>query len=260
MDIIGPFPPAIGQKKFVLVAVDHFTKWIEAEPLARITEEVIVKFLWKNLLCRFGILQKITTDNGTQFQGRKTRELCAKWNIKQVFTSIGNPKANGQTEVSNRIILQNIKTKLGQHKRGWLEELPGVLWAYRTTARTSSGETSFSLVYGVEALIPTEITEPTIRVLRYEEGHNKEGRCLDLDLIHEKRCAARIRLENYKKRMIKRYSSRVKERPLQIGDLVLQKVEVQRPVGKLEPKWEGPYRVRTVQREGTYEPETLEGA
>ncbi|KAL0395002.1 UNVERIFIED_CONTAM: hypothetical protein Slati_4466400 [Sesamum latifolium] len=171
-----------------------------------------------------------------------------------------NPKANGQTEVSNRIILQNIKAKLGQHKRGWLEELPGVLWAYRTTARASSGETPFSLVYGSEALIPTEVVEPTVRVVRYEESNNQKERHLDLDLLDEKRFAAKVRLENYKKKMIKRYNSMVKERPLQIGDLVLRKVEVQRPVGKLEPKWEGPYRVRAIQREGTYELETLEGA
>ncbi|KAL0361941.1 UNVERIFIED_CONTAM: hypothetical protein Sradi_3878600 [Sesamum radiatum] len=221
LDIIGPFPPAQGQKKFVLVAVDHFTKWIEAEPLTLITEETIIKFLWQNLLCRFGIPQKITTDNGTQFQGRKTKEWCAKWNIKQIFTSVGNPKANGQTEVSNRIILQNLKTKLGLHKRGWLDELPGVLWAYRTTTRTSTGETPFSLAYGSEALIPAEVTEPTIRVLRYDENRNEKGRCLDLDLVDEKRKCSKGQAENYKKRMIKRYNARVKERPLQVGDLVL---------------------------------------
>ncbi|KAL0455997.1 UNVERIFIED_CONTAM: hypothetical protein Slati_0938900 [Sesamum latifolium] len=171
-----------------------------------------------------------------------------------------NPKANGQTEVSNRIILQNIKTKLGQQKRGWMEELPGVLWAYRTTARTSSGETPFSLVYGSEALILAEVVEPTVRVVRYKENNNKKERCLDLDLLDEKKFAAQVQMENYKKKMIKRYNSMVKERPLQIGDLVLRKVEVQRSVGKLEPKWEGPYRVRAIQREGTYELETSEGA
>ncbi|KAL0319768.1 UNVERIFIED_CONTAM: hypothetical protein Sradi_5238300 [Sesamum radiatum] len=174
MDIIGPFPPASGQRKFVLVAIDHFTKWIEVEPLAKITKDAVIKFLWKNLLCRFGVPQRITTDSGTQFQGRKLKEWCTKWNIKQIFTSVGNPKANGQTEVSNRIILQNIKAKLRQHKRGWLEELPGVLRAYRTTARTNSGETPFSLVYGSEALIPAEVVEPTIRVVRYEESSNQK--------------------------------------------------------------------------------------
>ncbi|KAL0360980.1 UNVERIFIED_CONTAM: hypothetical protein Sradi_3782500 [Sesamum radiatum] len=126
-------------------------------------------------------------------------------------------------------------------------------------ARTSSGEIPFSLVYGSEALIPAEVVEQTIQVIRYKESNNQKERRLDLNLLNEKRFATKIRLENYKRKMIRRYNSLVKERPLQIGDLVLRKVEVQRPVGKLKPKWEGPYRVRAIQREGTYELETLEG-
>ncbi|KAL0449180.1 UNVERIFIED_CONTAM: hypothetical protein Slati_1474400 [Sesamum latifolium] len=55
MDIVGPFPLAPGQKKFLLVAIDYFTKWVEAEPLARITEGEIMKFIWKNIICRFGL-------------------------------------------------------------------------------------------------------------------------------------------------------------------------------------------------------------
>ncbi|KAL0373700.1 UNVERIFIED_CONTAM: hypothetical protein Sradi_3285700 [Sesamum radiatum] len=78
MDIIGPFPPATGQRKFVLVAVDHFTKWIEAEPLARITEEAVVKFLWRNLLCRFRVLQKITTDNGTPVPRKEIERMVCQ--------------------------------------------------------------------------------------------------------------------------------------------------------------------------------------
>ncbi|KAL0430065.1 UNVERIFIED_CONTAM: hypothetical protein Sradi_0632500 [Sesamum radiatum] len=78
--------------------------------------------------------RKITSDNETQFQGKKFREWCHQWKIKQIFTSVGNPKANGQTEVSNRIILKNLKTKLGTAKTGWLDEIPGILWVYRTTS------------------------------------------------------------------------------------------------------------------------------
>ncbi|KAL0448818.1 UNVERIFIED_CONTAM: hypothetical protein Slati_1438200 [Sesamum latifolium] len=169
-------------------------------------------------------------------KGRHLKECCMQWKIKQIFTSVGNPKANGQTEVSNRILLQNLKTKLGASRTGWVEEIPEVLWAYRTTPRTSTGETPFSLVYGSEALIPAEVVEPTQRVLSYEEHDNHEARCQDLDLIEEQRNIARMRLENYKRRILRSYNSRVKERTLQIGDLVLRKVEVQKPVGKLEPK------------------------
>ncbi|KAL0394052.1 UNVERIFIED_CONTAM: Gag-Pol polyprotein [Sesamum latifolium] len=73
---VGPFPLAVGQRKFLLVVVDYFTKWVEAEPLARITEGEVMKFIWKNIICRFGIPREIISDNGRQFQGRKIQEWC----------------------------------------------------------------------------------------------------------------------------------------------------------------------------------------
>ncbi|KAL0381941.1 UNVERIFIED_CONTAM: Polyprotein P3 [Sesamum latifolium] len=80
IDIVGPFPLAAGQRKFLLVAVDYFTKWVEAEPLARITEGEVMKFIWKNIICRFGIPREIISDNGRQFQGQRYRngvKACA---------------------------------------------------------------------------------------------------------------------------------------------------------------------------------------
>ncbi|KAL0456208.1 UNVERIFIED_CONTAM: hypothetical protein Slati_0960000 [Sesamum latifolium] len=71
MDIVGPFPLAPGQRKFLLVAIDYFTKWVEAEPLARITEGEVMKFIWKNIICRFGLPRELISDNGRQFQGRR---------------------------------------------------------------------------------------------------------------------------------------------------------------------------------------------
>ncbi|KAL0355472.1 UNVERIFIED_CONTAM: hypothetical protein Sradi_3994100 [Sesamum radiatum] len=71
IDIVGPFPLATGQRKFLLVAIDYFTKWVEEEPLARITEGEVMKFIWKNIVCRFAIPREIISDNGRQFQGRR---------------------------------------------------------------------------------------------------------------------------------------------------------------------------------------------
>ncbi|KAL0444443.1 UNVERIFIED_CONTAM: hypothetical protein Slati_2167000 [Sesamum latifolium] len=229
IDLVGPFPPSQGQKKFLVVAVDHFSKWIEAEPITRITESAMIQFVWRNILCHFGIPRKITSDNGTQFQ------------------------------VSNRIILQNLKTKLGASRSKWVEKVPGVLWAYRTTPRTSTDETPFSLVYGSEALIPAKIVEPTNRMVGYEEQDNDKARQLNLDLVEERRTLARMSLENFKRRVVRNYNSHVKKRNFQVGELVLRKVEVQKPVGKLEQKWEGPYQVKEIRREGTYKLATLEG-
>ncbi|KAL0344715.1 UNVERIFIED_CONTAM: hypothetical protein Sradi_4302800 [Sesamum radiatum] len=78
IDIVGHFPLAAGQRKFLLVAIDYFTKWVEAEPLARITEGEVMKFIWKNIVCGFGIPQEIISDNDRQFQGQRIQEWCRK--------------------------------------------------------------------------------------------------------------------------------------------------------------------------------------
>ena len=76
IDILGPFPPATGQIKYLIAAIDYFTKWIEAEPLASITARKMKQFLWKNVICRFGIPRMIVSDNGTQFTDRIVKEWC----------------------------------------------------------------------------------------------------------------------------------------------------------------------------------------
>ncbi|XP_075499328.1 uncharacterized protein LOC142537719 [Primulina tabacum] len=129
MDIVGPFPVARAQKKFLLVAVDYFSKWVEAEPLAKITEQEVLKFLWKNILCRFGVPRRIISDNGRQFQGKGITSWCQEMKITQSFTSVAYPQANGQTEVVNRVIVQALKARLQGKGKDWVEELPSVIWA-----------------------------------------------------------------------------------------------------------------------------------
>ncbi|XP_074557050.1 uncharacterized protein LOC141813039 [Curcuma longa] len=95
MDIVRPFPMGPQQKKFLLVAVDYFSKWMEAEALARIMKDVVIKFLWKNIVCRYGIPHRLISDNDQQFQGRKLQEWCQGLGIQQAFTSVTYPQANG---------------------------------------------------------------------------------------------------------------------------------------------------------------------
>ncbi|RDX59106.1 Pol polyprotein, partial [Mucuna pruriens] len=117
VDILGPFPVTPGQIKFLIVAIDYFTKWVEAEPITTISSEKVKRFLWKKIICRFGILVEIVSDNETQFASRLTAEFCEGLSIKQLFTSVEHPQSNGQAEAANRVILK------GLHKR--LEEAEG---------------------------------------------------------------------------------------------------------------------------------------
>ncbi|CAL2257720.1 unnamed protein product [Prunus armeniaca] len=174
-----------GQVKYAVVAVDYFTKWAEAEALATITAARIETFVWQNIVCRFGIPNAIVTDNGRQFDSAKFKQFCSNLKIKLCFASPAHPQSNGQVEAVNKIIKKTLKTKLDKAKGCWPELLPEVLWAYRTTFRTSTGETPFSLSFGTEAVAPVEIGQPTYRTSTYEAEANNEQLALNLDFIDE---------------------------------------------------------------------------
>ena len=157
-------------------------------------------------------------------------------------------------------MLKIIKTRLEGAKGIWPEELPSVLWAYRTTVRTPTGETPFRLTYGNEAVIPAEIRLTSYRVDNHDEARNDEVIHLQLDLVDEIRVIVEQRLARYQDRMEKHYNSRVRHRDFKIGDLVLRKVicAARDPTqGKLGPNWEGPYRITLWQRKGTYHLEMI---
>ena len=190
------------------------------------------------------------------------RDFYAKLGIKNHYSSPAHPQANGQVEVTNRSLLKIIKTHLKGAKGIWPDELPSVLWAYRTTARTPTGETPFRLAYGTEAVILAEVGLMSYRVESYDKDMNKEGMHLQLDLLDEVRATTEQRLARYQDLMAKHYNNKVRHRNFQVGDLVLRKVmgAARDPSqGKLGPNWEGPYRIVSWQRKGTYHLETMDG-
>ena len=124
LDLIGPIPPRKGNVCSAVVAVDYFTKWAEVEPLATITEAKIEDFVWKNIICRFGIPNAIVIDNGRQFDNKKFRIFCSKFNINLCFASPAHPQSNGQVEAINKIIKRTLKTILDKAKGCWPEFVP----------------------------------------------------------------------------------------------------------------------------------------
>jgi transposase InsO family protein len=100
------------------------------------------------------------------------REFCKEVGICNHYSSLGHPQANGQVEVTNRSLLKMIKTQLEGAKGLWPQELPNVLWAYRTTTRTPTGETSFQLTFETEAIIPVEIGLTSFKTNEYDEDNN----------------------------------------------------------------------------------------
>ena len=149
------------QKKFLLVATDYFNKWVEAEAYANIKDKDVTNFVWKNIICRFGIPQTIIVDNGSQFVSVAFRTFCSELKIKNLYSTPWYPQSNGQSEAMNKTLISTLKKRLEKAKEKWVKELPGVLWAYWTTPRRPTRNTPFTLAYGIDAVNLTKIGMPT---------------------------------------------------------------------------------------------------
>ncbi|GJR42921.1 reverse transcriptase domain-containing protein, partial [Tanacetum coccineum] len=155
---------------------------------------------------------------------------------------------------ANLSLGDGIKARLGEGNKNWIEELPHILWAHRTTIKSSHGDTPFSLTYVTEAVIPAEIGMPTYRTTIVDAIHNDEELWLNLDLLEERHESAAIREAKAKLQMTKYYNARVRDVTFRSGDFVYRSNDASHAVagGKLGPKWEGPYEVTKALRDGAY--------
>ncbi|VFQ86996.1 unnamed protein product [Cuscuta campestris] len=229
VDIIGAFPVAQGGKKFVIVAIDYFTKWIEAEALANITTQQCKKFIWKNIITRFGAPMNLITDNGPQFRNPRFTKYLEGFGIKHNRSSVAYPQGNGQVENANRTIVDGLKKRLGEAGNKWLEELSHIVWAFRVTPRRAHGETPFSLTYGCEARLPIEAEFPTFQESNYQPQQNEEDHLAELNLVEERRMAAEVKMSTYQQVVKKYHDNKVGPRYFQVGDEVLRRREASRP-------------------------------
>nr|GFA24093.1 reverse transcriptase domain-containing protein [Tanacetum cinerariifolium] len=117
IDIAGPFPKGPDKVKFLIVEMDYFTKWIEARPVAAITGAQVKKFVWDNIVCRFGLPREIVSDNEKQFRDNLFKDWCEKLSIRQCFASVKHPQANNLVEKENRGLGEGIKARLGNKNK-----------------------------------------------------------------------------------------------------------------------------------------------
>ena len=144
-------------------------------------------------------------------------------------------------------------------KGTWAEEMPRILWAYHTTPQSTTKETPFSLVYGLNAMIPMEIQESSPQFHNFMIEKSNEGRKVNLYLLDEVREQARVKAEALKRSVELKQKSKLRPRQFQIADLVMRKTHPYQLKNKLSPKWTDPFRVVEVLENGAYRLETLEG-
>ena len=143
-----------GFKWHILVAIDYFTKWVEAASYSMLKAKNMAQFLETNIICWFGLPQEIISDNGSHLEG-KVRRVMEEYGIEHHKSSPYWPQANGAIETTNK----NVKNILAKTVVTYKD------WADRTSIRASTGATPYSLVYGSEVVLPIEVEIQSLRVL-----------------------------------------------------------------------------------------------
>jgi hypothetical protein len=203
-----------------------------------------------NIIHRFGVPNSIITDNGTQFTGRKFLDFCEDHHIRVDWAAVAHPMTNGQVERVNDMILQGLKPRiynvLNKFGKRWMKELPSVVWSLRTTPSRATGFTPFFLVYGAEAILPTDLEYGSPRTRAYADQSNQANREDSLDQLEEARDMALLHSARYQQSLRRYHARRVRPRDLQVGDLVLRLRQDARGRHKLMPPWEGPFVIAKV--------------
>ena len=169
--------------------------------MANIRDVDVKKFLWKNIVTRFGVPRTLILDNGLQFDSKAFRRYCCDLGITNMYSTLVYPQGNGQAEAVNKVIVSGLKKRLYDAKGKWVEELSHVLWAYRTTPRRSIREMPFSMTYGAEAVISLKTGFPTLRSNSFIPSKNDELLEKNLDLIEERRESAMVQLACYQNKL-----------------------------------------------------------
>ncbi|RDX93694.1 Pro-Pol polyprotein, partial [Mucuna pruriens] len=226
LDMIGLVEPkASNIHRFILVAIDYFTKWVEAASYANVTKSVVIKFIKSDIICRYGLPACIITNNGTNLNNKMMAELCEQFRIKHHNSTLYRLKMNRAVKAANKNI-KKIVQKMVVTYRDWHDMLPYALHEYQTLVQTSTRATPYSLVYGMEALLPIEVEIPSLRVLAEAKIDGLEwvqSRLDQLNLIDEKRLTAICHGHLYQRRIKSTFDRRIRSRVFQEGDLVLKK-------------------------------------
>ena len=188
IDIIGKISPKSSSgHEYILVAIDYFSKWVEPTSYDGLTAAKVAKFIRSHIICRYEVPHELISHRGAHFRG-EVDTLVQEYGIQHHRSSAYRPQTNGAVEAANKNI-KRILRKMVETSRDWLENLPFALWAYRTSFRTSTGATPYSLVYGMEAVLPVEIEMGSLRVaLEYQISETEwaQSRYDQLNLLDER--------------------------------------------------------------------------
>nr|GEU51737.1 reverse transcriptase domain-containing protein [Tanacetum cinerariifolium] len=253
IDFMGPFPSSRANK-YILVAVDYFSKWVEAKALPTNDARVVVKFL-KSLFSRFGTSRAIISDRGTHFYNDQFARVMTKYGVTHRLATAYHPQTSGQVEVSNRGLKRTLERTVGENHASWSDKLDDALWAFRTAFKTPIGCTPYKLVYGRSCHLPIELEHKAYWALKHANFDLKtmgDHQKLQLNELNELRDQTYENYLIYKERTKKLQDSKIKNRIFNVGDQVLLfNSHLKILSRKLNTRWSGPFTITYVFPYGT---------
>nr|GEY79132.1 reverse transcriptase domain-containing protein [Tanacetum cinerariifolium] len=247
-DFMGMFPSSRGNK-YILVAIDYLSKWVEAKALPTNDAQVVCKFL-KNLFARFGTPRTIIGDRGTHFCNDQFAKVMQKFGVTHRLATPYHPQTSVQVEVSNRGLKRILERTVGKNCASWSDKLDGALWAFRTAYKTPIGCTLYKLVYGKVCHLSIELEHKAYWALKHANfdlqtaGDHKK---VQLNQLNELRDQAYENSLIYKEKTKRLHESKIKDRVFDIGDRVLLfNSRLKIFSGKLKSRWSGPLTISHV--------------
>ncbi|GJR94826.1 reverse transcriptase domain-containing protein [Tanacetum coccineum] len=249
IDFMGPFPSSRGNK-YILVAVDYLSKWVEAKALPTNDARVVCKFL-KSLFARFGAPRAIISDRGTHFCNDQFAKVMLKYGVTHRLSTAYHPQTSGQVEVSNRGLKRILERTVGENRASWSDKLDDALWAFRTAYKTPIGCTPYKLVYGKACHLPIELEHKAYWALKHTNFDIKtagDHRKVQLNELNELRDHAYENSLIYKEKTKRIHDSKIKNRVFNVGDRVLLfNSRLKIFSGKLKTRWSGPFTETDIQ-------------
>jgi len=248
IDITGKHPKSAKGNEYILTMTDLFSKWAEAYPIRNHTAQVVAKVLIEQLFSRFGMVKRILTDQGTEFESDLFKELCSRMEIDKIRTSPYKPSTNGCVERFHRTLNAMLGKVVQENQRDWDERLPFVMAAYRAAKHQSTGYSPNFLVLGRENRAPVDLVLGEVQNEEaYYTSHDEFVAALQTKM-REAYASAREHLNVAAERRKSEYDIKVKPARFAVGDWVWYYYP--RRYVKRSPKWsknyDGPFLVTRV--------------
>ncbi|GJX74982.1 reverse transcriptase domain-containing protein [Tanacetum coccineum] len=255
INFMGSFPSSRGNK-YILVAVDYLSKWVEEKAVPSNDARVVCKFL-KSLFARFGTPRTIISDRGTHFCNDQFANVMLKYGVTHCLGTAYHPQTSGQVEVSNCGLKRILERTIGENRASWSDKLDDTLWAFRTAFKTPIGCTPYKLVYRKACHLPIELEHKAYWALKHANfdletagGHHK----VQLNELNELRDQAYENSLIYKEKTKRIHDSKIKNYVFNVGDQVLLfNSRLKIFLGKLKSHWSGPFTIAQVYPYGTVE-------